>query len=195
MRLASSLFLAVLLLAGCAPKSATPPRTPADPQPSAAEQEAAIAELCTKLPCRKLTRVRIHIDDKHIYEVDFPPFPWVVEESLVSIIPGETLHIEVDVGKDGRLERLRAVPEVTVPDRTVTLVFTATAGSTEKMLEVKNPFDRPLRFELGMQLAGRDGFYKTSSVPAVPRGSAVELWHDPIVQLIVTGFRLLDPAG
>jgi hypothetical protein len=177
-------LLAATVLAACA---ARPVKTTDDPK------EARLDEQCRVTRCRPATRVRIPLGDQGVYEVDFPPSPWVVDQSAISLVPGETLHIEADVGKDGLLEHLRAVETIVAPERTIQLTFTSPADPFLAQLEVKNPFDRPLRYKLGMQLAGRDGLFATSSVPVGAKISAVELWNDPIVQLVLIELRLGDP--
>lgn len=117
--------------------------------------------------------------------------PVVQGGELVTIFAGETLHLEADVAGDA-ITTLRPVTEITAPDKTISLTFEQRAGKTDMTLSISNPFSRMLKYRLGMQVLGRDALLKTSSCPIIAKGRSFEHWGHPIVQLVLTDFRLLS---
>ena len=60
------------------------------------------------------------------------------------------------------------------------------------ILVTKNPFKRDLKFRALARLEGRKDYFETSIVP-VPAGLfSAELWGDPIEELVLFDFKLID---
>ena len=60
------------------------------------------------------------------------------------------------------------------------------------MLVVSSGLPGPLKMRLGMVFAGRDGVFDTSSCPVHPGATGIEMWSDPIIEIIARDFRLLE---
>ena len=63
------------------------------------------------------------------------------------------------------------------------------------LLVVRNPFARPLRYNLSMMPLDEEEMHRTSSCPVVPRGSAFESWPFPVFVIAVANLKFLGPEG
>lgn len=141
--------------------------------------------------CRGPHTVRLLKSDGSMHEVAFEiDVPVVQNDGFVTLYPGETVHLEAEVLGD-EVVRLTSVPEVRDPDRTITLELSQSDGEVDMFFVAKNPFPRPLKYRMGMQVLDRDGLFATSSCPVVAEGSAYEMWPHPIFQLVLADFHLL----
>jgi hypothetical protein len=61
------------------------------------------------------------------------------------------------------------------------------------MLSLHNPFNRPLKFNMGIMPMGSDDLYKTSSCPIIAGGGSYEMWPYPIFQVVLGDGRLMNP--
>jgi hypothetical protein len=59
-------------------------------------------------------------------------------------------------------------------------------------LTTKNPFSKDLKFRALARLKGRNDYFETSIVPVKSALFGVELWQDPIEELVLFEFKLVD---
>lgn len=118
----------------------------------------------------------------------------IVSGPYVTIFPGEEVLVEATPEGD-RLTRLTAVETVTHPERTLRFELSQVADKVDMMLVVKSPFDRPLKYRLAMVLPPSDALHETSTCPVTARGAAYEHWPHPILHLVATNFRLIEPSS
>jgi hypothetical protein len=156
-----------------------------------AEDQASMKELCANLPCRGKTRIVLRLNKDKVYDKEFEQFNPVVMGSDITVLPGETLLVEAEE-RAGRLENLKPVVAMRVPERTLVIKFKQRENSVNMALTVSNPFPRHLRYSIGMIVPGQDGALQTSSCPAIPKGQAFEQWPHPIFQLIIRDLVLLS---
>lgn len=193
--LAASMLIAAAGCAGPRPK----PAAPATPAPAPASKPAPISaeEACIR-PDTQCLRSPIIVslrrqDGSAFQQILAPPSP-VIQGGYVFIFPGQTLYIEADAGTAG-LTNLRLVPEVTHPEKTLTLVFQQMSDKSRAMtFSIQNPFDRILKYRAGiMPLEGNAQVYQTSTCPVIPKGGGFETWPQPLFQLVLGEFRFLAP--
>lgn len=157
-------------------------------------QMPPVDEVCAQVMCREETQLQLAMDEQQYFQSTFNRSPLTYRD-VVIIIDGETLYIEAEVSDDNLIS-LKAVPENTNPDRTITLNFQQ-PGKSERdpttMLTIENPFDKPFRYHLSMDYVGGNGLVYTSSCAVKPRLPAIELWSFPIKALLLTRFRFVDP--
>jgi hypothetical protein len=87
------------------------------------------------------------------------------------------------------------VETVENPDRTMTFDFQQSpelGDGTHMMLVVSNPFDRHIRYRLGMMTPNSEKIYATSNCPVGPKIKVIEHWPHPIFQLVFTDMKLVD---
>ncbi|WP_406698504.1 hypothetical protein V5E97_06440 [Singulisphaera sp. Ch08] len=60
------------------------------------------------------------------------------------------------------------------------------------ILVTKNPFPKDLKFRALARLKGRKSYFETSIVPVKAGLLSFELWQDPIEELILFDFTLID---
>jgi hypothetical protein len=159
-------------------------------QPSVVAPEA-LEKACLKAACRRDVQVEIRRDDGSVFKKTFALLPPAVQPFGVSVLAGQTIHIEAEV--DGnRLTQLTAVDKVTAPAKTMTASLEQVDGKG-MMLVVTNPFAKTLKFNMGMMGLGSDRLLKTSSCPIVPGGKIYEMWPYPLFQIVLSNARLLEP--
>jgi hypothetical protein len=59
-------------------------------------------------------------------------------------------------------------------------------------LTTKNPFPKDLKFRAIARLKGQKDYFETSIVPVKSGLFSVELWQDPIEELVLFEFKLVD---
>jgi len=182
-------YLALPLLVSCA--TGAPQReAPAESYVSSAELQG----FCASQPCRKNTRFTLIQADGSIFEYDSELDPPVVQEAFLTIFPSERIFLEAEEGETGPVN-FRQVDRVLDPARTITLDFRQELDSEGKggmILDINNPFSRPIKYDLGMMLLADETLRKTSSCPVLPGNGVRELWSDTIFQLVFARFRFLD---
>ena len=148
-----------------------------------------LEEACADVTCRPPADVRLKSDNGEIIEVSVATRPYVIH-GLISIIAGETIHIEA-VPQGSTLTDLRYVPAVENPDRTMTLKLEQVA-EVGMILTVTNPFSKPLKYRAGIHRLGYDKFHQTSICP-VPQGlKSYEHWPEPLIQILLVDVRFID---
>src|SRR5688500_10502901 len=205
MSLTALALLAGLLAADPEPTSGLPvaeTKAPAAPAGGAASAVPEISEtnpdaepadharMCRETICQHDVTIRLLQADGDVWERTFPEMPGVVQGETLMILPGQTLYIEVESDDDGPTA-YRAVDAVRDPAITLTASFTQADDGT-MMLHLKNPFPRSLKFDMGYQALGGDRLRGTSSCPVRGGLGLYELWHEPIVQLLMTNGRFVD---
>lgn len=153
-----------------------------------------VRELCLKVRCRPNTEVRLVTPGGEVVDGMVMMSPYVIDD-VVSVVPGETLYVEGDVELD-RLVRLRVVPAIKAPARTVTVRLAQERGGPGHMmlLTVKQETGRIMRYKAGIAILGTQDVYATSTCPVHSGVAVMEMWPDPIVHALLSEFRLLDPG-
>jgi hypothetical protein len=146
-------------------------------------------EMCAQIKCQRDLRVALKDKDGKPYDRTFAAFPAIVDRGTITIVAGQQLYIEADIAGD-RLVNLVAVDQMRQPSKTVTARFSQ-AKDGMMLLELRNPFDRPLKFNIGMMPLDKEELYKTSSCPVMAGKMLFESWPYPIFQLVLANPRLL----
>ena len=135
-------------------------------------------------------KVQLTLDDEREVEIDFPSRPAILND-LVNLIPGEKLLIKTQIRGD-RLISLNLVETNVSAERTLEIEFKQERDGKRSfmILSVKNPFDRTLVYEAGIQRHGQQKFVKTSSVPVPAHLEAFESWPEPLTRIMLKNFRL-----
>lgn len=190
-----ALSMGLLLAVGSL--ACTIPLLPTEPASAPLEGPRPSAELlrhCEEHLCRGPQTIRIADDRGLPLDIVLAQPEPIVEEDMVTILPGETIHLEGREWESSIVD-LRAVRAVEDPSRTITFSFwqEPTSGTgTDMMLRVENGFDHLVKYRLGMQLPGSDEIYYTSSCPVLPGRLAYEHWSHVILRLFVSDLVLLD---
>ena len=152
----------------------------------------SLQKYCAQAECRKNITVTLQLGKGKTSERSFALFPPAVQPPLITLLPGERIFVEVEENAD-TLSGFRGVHEPKNPARTIEISFRqepSIGDGTGMILEVKNPFSKPLKYNLSlMMLDGR--VIKTSSCPAPPKGTATEHWPHPVFQLVFKNLHLL----
>lgn len=115
--------------------------------------------------------------------------PATLKDKL-SIKPGETFVVHFEP-KGDRLTNPKKVDKPPKEPTTPTFAFSKAKG--QLMLMTRNPYSKNLKFRALMRVKGSDDFVETSIFPVIHGLSGLELWQDPIEELILFDFRLVAP--
>jgi hypothetical protein len=156
------------------------------------EQKRIEARMCAETKCQRDLRITLKRGDGTTFDRTFEVFPSVIQPFGFMVAAGQTVYIEADV-VGGQLVNLVSVDTITKPEKTITAEFKQVEGKG-MILTVTNPFNRMLKFSMGIMPLDKDDLYKTTSCPVVPGGSLFEMWPYPIFQVALGGGRLLAPG-
>jgi hypothetical protein len=180
-------LLAVCLLGSCA----ILPRAESEDE---AERRIAreFRDHCKKVLCRERATARARIEDGRMIEAALPEsLPFVLPDGLITIVQGETVYLELDVA-DGEVRGVRAVPAIANPRITAILRLWQEPGRADSYFSVVQPFERTLKYRLGIMVPNRRGVLATSSCPVAPGLTMIEHWPQPIFQLVMKDLRFVS---
>lgn len=150
-------------------------------------------EMCQTQICRSAP-VRMRLDNGSMREVKLnTPMPYVLQDAL-TFYTGDELLVEVQA-RDGRLEDFRVVEEMRAPARTLSFRLVQEADMQGTFMWVRNPFDKPVKYNASYINADMVDFFKTSTCPAQPGNvAAVEHWPEPVFQIVLENFRFIESS-
>jgi hypothetical protein len=141
--------------------------------------------VCQRVPCRPVTTVRLKLNKKEFFEMEFPKAPYVAE-GFINVLAGEEILVEFD-DTDGTLSNPRYVKTVAKPERTISFRLEQTDNGT--VLQVKNPFTKSIMYDCAIQHYSEQRFRKTSIVPVQAGLVSFEMWPYPVAQVVVSKVR------
>jgi len=165
-----------------------------DTGPSDALHDDGVGSICEEVPCRPGTRVIVPLGRGQHVETTVRRSPYV-ERGEVSILPGETILVELDFD-GGEIGTPRYVPEASLPDRTLRLslgVDDPPSGLPRTLLRVQNDLDRAVSYEAGAMSAEEWRLVAVSTCPVGAGSVAFEVWPFPALEARLRSFRLVDP--
>ncbi len=165
----------------------------AQEHPATQQEQAALEQnMCAETKCQRNLRVVLKQKDGATYDKTFAVFPATVQGFGVAVVAGQTLYIEADIVGD-KLTNYRSVDAVTDPNITITAKLEQMKDGG-MMLSLHNPFNKAIKFNMGIMPLDSDGLYKTSSCPVIAGGGSYETWPYPIFQLVLGNGRLMEPS-
>jgi hypothetical protein len=158
------------------------------------------AKLCTKSDYQCVNHainISLLKEDGSTYKTKLQPPTPVIHGGNVHIYAGQTIYVEADMSK-GKLTGLRLVQTLKHPDKTLILRLTQQTKSKEKtsmLLLIYNPFDKNLKYHAHIVSLDDvdDSGNKTITCPVKVKNTAAEIWPNPLVQVILKDFKLIDP--
>ena len=147
--------------------------------------EQAREAVCQRVACRPSTTVRLRLNNKEYFEMEFPKSPYVAD-GFVNILAGEELNVEFDES-DGRLSNPHYVKAPTKPERTISFRLEQTDEGT--VFRVKNPFAKGIAYDCLIQHYNEQRFRKTSIIPVGAGLMSFEMWPYPVAQVVISNVR------
>jgi len=151
--------------------------------------EQAREAVCQRVPCRPVTTVRLKLNNKEFYEMEFPKGPYVAD-GFINVLAGEEVLVEFDE-TDGVLSNPRYVKTIAKPERTITFRLEQPNQGTT-VLRVKNPFTKNIIYDCLTQNSSEERLRKTSIIPVRAGLSNFESWPYPVVQVVVSNVRYVQ---
>jgi len=153
--------------------------------------QVSLQEYCSHNPCRKNIKVKFRTKKREI-DTLIPEYWPAVYRDTISILPGEKIYIEV-VMDSGVFKNFTQVKAVENPEKTITLSFDQMDDDVAMMLQVNNPFQEVMKYNINMMdFAGK--LHKTSSCPVRPGFSVFESWPHAIPELRLSNFLVLKQS-
>jgi hypothetical protein len=201
------LFSGVCLVFAWTGAMAAPQSNSPQNQHQAAAQ--ALADVCAKVACRKITTTLIlRKEDGSTGEVDTSPFPYFDPDGEIFIYPGESIILGVAKNGSGRPRLLKAVDaggthqfaQLAAGEASLEFQFRQLEGKPDMVLSVQNATSAMIKYDALMVTAPGRRPSPTSSCPVYPPqpGQAsfggIESWPHPIVSLLITNIRPLGKS-
>lgn len=152
------------------------------------DADKARNEVCQRVECRPPTTVRLRLNNKEYFEMEFPRGPYVAD-GFINVLAGEEFNVEFDES-EGRLANPHYVKTSTKPERTLSLKLEQTDEGT--VLSVKNPFAREIMYDCLIQHYKEQRLRKTSVVPVGSRLVSFELWPYPVAQVVISNVHYVS---
>jgi hypothetical protein len=147
--------------------------------------EQAREAVCQRVPCRAVTTVRLKLNDKEYFEMEFPKGPYVAD-GFINVLAGEEVLVEFD-DTEGILSNPRYVKTADKPERTISFRLEQTDQGT--ILRVKNPFTKSIIYDCLIQHYREQRLRKTSIIPVQAGLVSFEMWPYPVAQVVVSNVR------
>jgi hypothetical protein len=147
--------------------------------------------VCQRVPCRAVTTVRLKLNNKEYFEMEFPKGPFVAD-GFINVLAGEEVLVEFDEA-DGTLSNPHYVKTAAKPERTVSFRLEQIDEGT--ILQVKNPFKKNIIYDCVIQHYSEQRLRKTSIVPVQAGLTSFEMWPYPVAQVVVSNMRYADKKG
>jgi hypothetical protein len=144
--------------------------------------EQAREAVCRRVPCRPVTTVRLKLNDKEYFEMEFPKAPYVAD-GFINVLAGEELLVEFD-DADGTLSNPHYVKAATKPEKTIS--FRLEQSDKGTILRVKNPFSKSIVYDCLIQHYSEQRLQKTSIVPVKAGLMSFEMWPYPVAQVVIS---------
>lgn len=173
--------------------------------------QAAPAEACSQIPCRKAVR-RLELRDRgktHIFNTALLPF--LTPDGRLYLYPGESITLTFEKTADGGPVRpllLKAYEpgdpvDSGIAPESLTFSFEQLAGKPDMFLFNDNRTGMVLKYDVVMFMVEENGNLKrlpTSSCPLPPGNAQASLpgaehWPDPILMLILDHFRVMPATA
>lgn len=164
--------------------------TPMDAETAARLQE--IGQICREVACRPDTEVTLMVDEDRYFQTTVHGSPYIYD-GLVSVLAGEEIHLEGEVGADGVIANLRYVPEIVNPEKTISItLFQAAEGRVHKtmMMKITSGFGGNVRYTAGIMPPGSNDIFRTSTCPLHSGIPSMEMWQDLIMAVHLTDFHI-----
>ena len=154
-------------------------------QQTAADAREAI---CQRVSCRPVTTVRLKLNNKEYFEMEFPKGPYVAD-GFINVLAGEEFLVEFDE-TDGALSNPRYVKTAAKPEPAISFRLEQSAEGT--VLQVKNPFAKNIIYDCAIQHYSEQRLRKTSIAPVQAGLVSFEMWPYPVAQVVVSNVRYVQ---
>jgi hypothetical protein len=144
--------------------------------------------VCQRVPCRPVTPVRLKLNNKEYFEMEFPKGPYVAD-GFINVLAGEEMLVEFD-DTDGILSNPRYVKSAAKPERTISFRLEQTDDGTT--LRVKNPFSKNIIYDCLIQHYSEQRLRQTSILPVQAGLISFEMWPYPVAQVVVSNVRYVQ---
>lgn len=160
------------------------------------------AKLCAKLENQCVNyaiTISLLKQDGLIYQKKLMPPTPIIQGGNIHVYAGQTLYVEGDLSGD-KLTNLRLVQTIKHPEKTLIMRLTQQTKSPapdnkSMVFVVYNPFDKNIKYHaviVPLENSNGSGI-KTSTCPVKAKKTAAEVWQYPLFQLMIKGFKLMDP--
>ncbi len=148
----------------------------------------------SKANVRPAFDLKLFVDDNQFYSAPIVETPYIINDSIIQIFPGEKLFVEADVLKN-RLTNFRVVNEIKDEKKTIVIDFHQTSNGKvheQMILIIDNPFDKQIYYKAKMHLMKHKRWVDTSVYPVMAKLRAIEMWPDIVTSLALIGFELRE---
>jgi hypothetical protein len=133
--------------------------------------------------------LRVRVDKNHYYEEQYDKRIPYVSDNDVYIFSGENFGLNL-ASKDNGVAEVTYQPDIKRADIWLSFAQPKDLGGVVMMLTIQNKLKRTLQMDGLMTVPGKKEGYKTTIVPIEAGLSDFESWPHPIIQLVLSNFRV-----
>jgi hypothetical protein len=139
--------------------------------------------------------LRLNIDEENYWGWTVPQSPYIINENIIQIYPGETIYMEAIIDNN-IVTQLIVVKEIINAEKTIIVKFRQlTKDDNEKihnlmMLEILNPFNMDMEYKADIYLIKHNRWVGTSTIPVRGNLKSYESWPDLIGTIALHDFIL-----
>jgi hypothetical protein len=137
--------------------------------------------------------LKLHTDGERDYEQRFGRVPYVTDNE-VYLFRGDAFGINITI-RDGGLPLIAYQRDPAKADVEFAFTQEKSRQGFMMMLAIRNKLKSRLFFDAMMTVPGKGRIYSTSVLPVEPSLSNFESWPHPIVQLVLSSFRVSEESG
>lgn len=140
---------------------------------------------------RKPLSLNLAVDTTQYYAMDVEETPFLVQEKVLQIYPGEKVFLETEI-KGDTIYSMKSVEKNLYPEKTIEVEFTQDANDKNNIsmfLNVKNPFNKTLKHDALMYTVAGQKWERTSIIPIRPKLQNFETWGYTIITLVLDNWR------
>jgi hypothetical protein len=143
-------------------------------------------------PNRAAFKLTLAVNDTNYFASDIKESAYILKDNTVQIYPGESIFIEADF-EDKTVKNMHCVKSNIHPEKTITISFDQKIEGRkpeQMILKVQNPFDAKLEYKAHIYLLKQKRWVETDVLPVRPKIIGFETWHDIIVTIALSGWKL-----
>jgi len=141
---------------------------------------------------RESFKLDLAVDSTQYYSMDVMQSPYFVKEKTLQIYCSEKLFVETEI-KGDTIYSMKVVGKNKFPEKTIEISFTQNEEDRSNiitMLNIKNPFNKILKYDAMMFTPYSQKWKSTSIIPIQPKLQNFESWPHTIITLVLDNWRL-----
>ncbi len=162
--------------------------------PNALAKQISTKQKCEITECRKKTKIKLKAGNGSQLKSVIPKTP-IYFNRWLNIVPGEKVHLQVDIDRNHVIKKIRYVKKPRYRNRTVTFELKQIPGvntGEAMLLTVSNPFKKALKYRLYEYSVNSEDYAPRETCAVASKSLGYERWSHFVIQLLITDLRFVN---